>query len=269
MTSRHVEPKIAARRVAVARDEGRRRLRALAALCVMTLTALAGIVVVNSPVLDVDEIVVRGATNTTQADIAAASGILLGHPLLYVDVAGAEERIGRLPWVESVALARSAGGTLTVTVTERVASAALPAVGGFALIDADARQLAIVTDPPPGFLPVTGIIADGIPGQPAPPETHSVLRLFSQLTPEIAGQVTSVIWGEGALSVTLAGGGRALLGDDTALEQKLLSLETVMARVDLRCLAEIDVRVPSAPAVTRMNANGDPRAPVVDLAECT
>ena len=269
MTSRRVEPKIAARRLAVARDEGRRRLKVLAALCLITLSALAGIVVVNSPLLDVDEIVVVGATNTTQADIATASGIPLGHPLLDVDVTGALERIGQLPWVESAELTRSATGTVTVTVTERVAVAAVPAAGGFALIDADARQLAIVGAAPPGFLPVTGITADGVPGQPAPPETHSILRLFSQLTPEIAGHLTSVTWADDALTVSLALGGSALLGDDTALQAKLVSLETVLARVDLRCLAVIDVRVPSAPAVTRMNANGDPRATVVDLAECT
>lgn len=263
-----VEPKIAARRVAVARNEGRRRLRVLAALCLLTLAALAGIVVVNSPVLDVDEIVVVGAVNTTQADIATAGGIPLGHPLLDVDVGGALERIGQLPWIESASLTRSADGTVTVTVTERVAVAAVPAAGGFALIDDDARQLAIAAAPPPGFLPVSGVTANGVLGQPAPPETHSILRLISELTPEITGQITSVAWSDGSLSVTLASGGRALLGDDTALEQKLLSLETVLARVDLRCLAEIDVRVPSAPAVTRMNANGDPRATVVDLAEC-
>ena len=154
--------------------------------------------------------------------------IPLGHPLLDVDVAGALERIGQLPWVESAALNRSAK-RVTVTVTERVAVAAVPAAGGFALIDADARQLAIVAAAPPGFLPVTGITADGVPGQPAPPETHSILRLFSQLTPEIAGHLTSVTWADDALTVTLASVGDALLGDDTALQAKLVSLETVLA----------------------------------------
>lgn len=269
MNSSRVEPKLAARRVAVARNEGRRRLRLLTALCVVTLTALVGIVIVNSSLFDVDEIIVVGAVNTGQEEIAAASAIPIGHPLLDVDVAGAVARIGQLPWVESAALTRSANGTVTVTVTERVAVAAIPTVGGYSLVDGAARQLGVVATSPPEFLPVTGLTADGVLGQPAPPETHSVLRLFSQLTPEIGSQITSVEWLDGSLSVTLGIGGRALLGDDTALDKKLLSLETVLARVDLRCLAEIDVRVPSAPAVTRMNASGDPRATVVDLAECT
>ena len=59
-------------------------------------------------------------------------------------------------------------------------------------------------------------------------------------------------------------GGRARFGDGTDLDGKLQALETMLARVDLRCIDTIDVRVPSAPALTRLpppdGGAGDPAA---------
>ncbi len=263
-----IDPKLAARRQEVARDHDRRRMRLLAVLCAVTLVALGGIVAANSSLLDVDEIRVVGAVNVDSAQVVAASGILIGDPLLDVDVDAARNGVGRLPWVETVSLERHADGTVVLNVSERVPRAALGGPDGLMLIDADGRQLDLVATAPEGFLPIVGIAADGTPGQPAPAEVHPVLRLLEELSPAITPLVSRIEWMDGSLFLALTSGGRAEIGDDTALAEKMVSLETILAKVDLRCLWEIDVRVPTAPAVTRVNANGDPRAAVVDLAEC-
>ena len=71
------------------------------------------------------------------------------------------------------------------------------------------------------------------------------------------------------LVLDLAAGGRVRLGDPGDLDDKLVSLETMLARVDLRCLAELDLGVPSAPALSRRPpADGDPQAPLSDLSKC-
>ena len=264
-----VDPKLAARRVEVARHEGRRRLRLLAALCIVTLLALGCIVAANSSFLDVDEVEVIGAANTDPAAVVAAGGVVIGDPLLDLDVEAAVSAMERLPWIESATIDRTVGGSVLITVSERVPVSGLPLDAGLMLVDRDGRQLGVVAGAPTGFLPIIGITPDGVVGQPAPPETHAVLRLLAKLTPAITPEVTQVEWANGTLVLHLRAGGRVKLGDDTALEEKMVSLETILAKVDLRCLSEIDVRVPSAPAVTRLNAGGDPRAAVVDLAECT
>jgi cell division protein FtsQ len=260
---------LAARRREVARDEGRRRRRVLGALCVVTLVALGAIVALNSALLDVDEIGVVGASSADPSTIVALTGIQRGEPLFEIDLDAAAAAVEQLPWVASATVERGLDGTVTVNVVERVAVAALPTEGGHSLVDAEGRQLAVVPELPPGFLTIDGIHADGTPGQPAPAEAHAVLRLLADLSPAIAPMVSRVTWQDEMLSVELVSGGRVKLGDDTALDEKMVSLETILARVDLRCLGEIDVRVPSAPAVTRVNADGDPRTAVVDLAECT
>lgn len=265
-----VDPRIKARRIEVQRTAGRRRLRTLGLLVVVTLLTIGAIALVNSSWLDVDDFEVTGAGNTTVDQVERASGIAVKTPLLDVDLTLAEERIERLPWVLTAAVDRRWTGTIAIEITEREPVTAVVAeANAFVLIDASGRQLALVDNRPPGYLPVAGIVANGVEGQPAPPETQAVLRLMGELTPELEDEVDQIVVDDGTLYLDLRSGGRALMGDDTALGQKVLSLETILQRVDLRCLWEIDVRVPSAPAVTRIDSAGNPRATLTDLSDCT
>lgn len=264
-----VDPRLAKRRVEIKRDEGRRRLRTLLALVVVTLATIGGIALVNSSLLDVDGIEVAGVTNTDPESVKSATGILLGDPLLDVDFEGAARSVERLPWVLQATVGRSWDGTVLVEITERTPATVLNAEDGFVLIDQSGRQLEVVERRPPGYLPIAGITADGEVGQPAPPAAQAVLRLMSELQPQLEAEVAQLVIDESVLYLDLTSGGRVKLGDDSALDEKVISLETILANVDLRCLWEIDVRVPSAPAVTRMDADGNPRATLTDLANCS
>jgi hypothetical protein len=68
-----------------------------------------------------------------------------------------------------------------------------------------------------------------------------------------AGAVASIQL-EPALALDLADGGRVELGDDRQLDLKVEAFRTVVARVDLRCLDTIDLRVPTHPVVTRITS---------------
>ena len=54
-----------------------------------------------------------------------------------------------------------------------------------------------------------------------------------------------------SLDVTLAYGTTVRFGTTGELDAKVAALETVLARVDLGCLAMIDLRAPGSPALTR------------------
>jgi hypothetical protein len=53
------------------------------------------------------------------------------------------------------------------------------------------------------------------------------------------------------LDVTLGYGGVVRFGSTDDLDDKVVAVETVLTRVDLACMALLDVRAPGAPALTR------------------
>ena len=88
----------------------------------------------------------------------------------------------------------------------------------------------------------------------APDKTVLVLNVQKAMPPALHEHVTQLsIEGEDVF-LDLRFGGRANLGDSTNLGEKIQALETVLARVDLRCVSSIDLRVPSAAAVRRSEA---------------
>ena len=108
--TRLIDPRIRARRIAVAREQGRRRLRVV--LVVLSLFVLFGTawLVVQSPLLDVDHIVVTGIPPERVAAVIAASGVHRRDPLLLVST-GAVERSAskRVPGIGIRAFARVPG----------------------------------------------------------------------------------------------------------------------------------------------------------------
>ena len=79
-----VDPRIRARRIAVAREQGRRRLRVVLVLLSLIVVAGTAWLIVHSPFLDVDHIVVAGVPESRVAAVVAASGISRHDPLLLV-----------------------------------------------------------------------------------------------------------------------------------------------------------------------------------------
>lgn len=265
-----LDPRIRARRIEVRRQQGRRRLRVL--LGVLLAAALLGLgyVVAGSALLDVDDLVVTGNARTPAADIVTASDLAPGQPLLLLDVDGASAAIGRLPWVATAEVHRSITGTVTIEVVERQPVATLPTTdGAWVVVDGEGRQLEQVAAPGPDQLVLRGVEATGVVGTPVGPGPQEVLRLLDALTPPVRAAVSGIGLDGTELFLELAAGGRVRLGDTSDLNDKLVSLETMLARVDLRCLSELDLEVPSAPALSRRPpADGDPPAPLSDSSNC-
>ncbi|MDH5519355.1 MAG: FtsQ-type POTRA domain-containing protein, partial [Acidimicrobiia bacterium] len=214
-------------------------------------------------------VTVVGNARTPVDDVVAATSILAGMPLLDLDLAGAESGVEELPWVRKADVERRLDGEIIVRVTEREPVLALPVVGPGAgagagdgdvgsgrhvLIDQLGQQLELVNGPPDGFLPVVGVEASGRPGESAPEETGLILSLIQSLPPSLIDQVSAMTVSEGDLYLELASGGRANVGDSSLLGEKIQALETVLARVDLACVSMIDLRVPSAAAVRRVES---------------
>jgi len=239
------------RRREIRREQGARRLRIVVALTAVSLLAVIAIGTLNSELADVDAITVVGNSRTSTEEITAATGITLGRPLLDLDLPTSQRQVERLPWIAAVNIDRRLDGQVVVRVMEREPVAVLPTDRGFVLIDDTGFQLENVTDHPDGFVPVQGLVATGQPGEYAPQRATLVLNVLRGMTPAIRSEVDRLSVEADELVIELTHGGRALLGDSSQLGKKIQSLETVLARVDLKCVSVIDLRVPSAAAVRR------------------
>jgi cell division septal protein FtsQ len=243
-----------ARRSSVARSEGLRRLWLIGGLTLVVSVAVAAIAILNSSWFDVEQVRVLGAERSDPEQIVTASAVMIGEPLVEVDARAVESAVREVPWVAEASVSRSWGGDVTIEIVERIGVVALPTGSRYALVDDTGQQVEVIDQLPEHYLPVTGVQESGVPGQPVSTDGLLVVNLMEELSDDVAAVATGITIAGGELMIDLAVGGRANLGDDRALADKMVAIETVLARVDLTCLDVIDVRVPAAPTLKRVGA---------------
>jgi cell division septal protein FtsQ len=150
-----IDPRFKARRVAVRRTEGRKRLRVLTAVGVVVAGLLTAYGLSRSAVLDVDRITIVGVNQVNPDFVLAAAGVAVGDPILYTDLGAVADRIERLPWVSDAVVTRSLPGDLMITVTERAPVAWIGLADGTALgVDAQGIAIGIVGGPRDGMVEI-------------------------------------------------------------------------------------------------------------------
>lgn len=247
-----MDPRIRARRAAVRRDEGRRRLRRL--LTMLTVAATVGVIylVTRSPLLDVDHLRVHGAHNTGVEAVLAASGIEIGDPMTDVSLGGAHDAILQLPWVESVRVERHWPGTIEIHVTEREPVAVLhTGDGSWVLLDGTGHVLTVGAGEAPD-LPAITIDTAAVPAGAQQHGMSGALAVARLLTPDLRAWLSSIRPApDGTVDLLLHQDIRVELGSQAHLSDKLVDLATVLTRVELDGIDTIDVSVVHDPVVTR------------------
>jgi cell division protein FtsQ len=250
-----MDPRIHRRRVEVRRQEGRHRLRVLVGVTAVALVAGGGWVATNSRALDVDHIVVDGAVHTPAAEAAAAGHLRRGERMADLDLGAAARGIRALPWVGQVTVQRQWPGSVRVRIVEREPVAATPAqAGGSALVDATGRVLDVVPDRPAGLALLAGLPPTGGPGTTLSPDGVKVLSVALALPAELQGRVLGVgpVGGTtGEVELRLSADATVRLGPPEDLQRKFDAVRAVLAEVDMRNLAVLDVRRPDSPVLTR------------------
>ncbi len=265
-TPRWIDPRIRERRVAVTRAEGRRRLRILlTAVCIASAIGIAWLVV-QSPLLAVDTVNVRGTTQESQAEVRAAADVHTGSALLFVDTGAVARRVEALPWVASAKVDRSLPNDLTITVVERApvawARQAVPkgsprgTLGAIVIVDRSGRVLSTAAAPPPGFPELLGVRR--VPGRGGTIEPPAPAAALAQLPDALRAQTASLTLHDDQAVLKLAavsGGaipaaGEVRLGDLEDVGAKGAAALAVLDQLaaDGQKVHYIDVRVPGAPA---------------------
>ncbi len=247
-----MDPRISARRAAVIRAQGQRRLRILVIGLAGTALLVGGWFLLHSPLFSARAVTVTGNTHESAAQVIAQAG-LTGHPpLLDVDAGAVATRLEQLPWVRSASVSVSWPDGVHIVVAEETARLVVGEAGGhWATLSADGRVLDVSAARPPGLLLLTVPQPPGAPGTTLPARDDAGLDVASTLPASFAAQVTAVTvepggWVQLSMTTPIA----VDIGSATQLTAKYEDVSSMLAGATLHNGDVIDVSVPDAPTVT-------------------
>ena len=252
-----VDPRITARRVAVRRAEGRRRLRFLMVALGLVGLAIGAWGLTRTPLLDLDHVRVDGVGAANAAEIEAAAALETGTPMFDLDLGSVERDLTALAWVEGATATRDWPGTILLTVQPRTAVAVVGPVGGDGfLADADA-VLMRRTGEEPSSLPRVDIEPSVGLGE-AEEGASDGIEVAMALPDDLRSWVEAITIEPGSgdeeramLGLDLVGSARVRLGTVEFVADKLAALRAVLEGADLRCVEVIDVVVADLPTIVR------------------
>lgn len=245
-----VDPRIAARREAVEVDELRRRRLRLLTVVALAVTLVAGVLATRTPLFDVDRIVVAGSVETPPDAVVAAARVSHGDLLVDVDPGRAAHGVEALPWVDAARVRAVWPDSVVIEVAERSPSAVVTDGEVTLVVDGAGRVLARRDGRSPEAIRIEGLPAVD-PGDVLSDEVRAAISLAGMLPSRVRDRTAAVALRDGELRLRLEPSGEVRMGEGGSLDQKLLALDTLLLRVDDTCLDTIDVRVPSAPVLTR------------------
>jgi cell division protein FtsQ len=149
--------------------------------------ALAAWLLLGSPWLVVDRVVVQGQQRLSVEQVLTAAQVDEGTPLARVDTDAVAARVRALGPVASVTVSRAWPRTLRVTVVERVPVVAVAQGSAFALLDAEGVVVARAPQVPAGVIRL--VVAH--PG-PQDRATTSALTVLQGLPKPIRGLVAAL-----------------------------------------------------------------------------
>lgn len=268
-----LDPRMRARRVAVKRAEGRRRLHVVTAAIGILLAAAAAWGISRTPLLDVDRITVTGADPADRAEILENSNLSAGLPMLFLDVDEAERSVASLPWVRGARVWKDWPATVRIAVDPRVPAALVPATEGrTAMIDASGYAIGwapapAVSERSVGGPAIDGLHVDGshvvaLPHVSVPfagqlGDIHTAadgpLALVAAMPDDLRTWVKTVTLDPASdrIGLELIGGATVVLGEPVLIDDKVSALRAVLTSADLECVTEIDVAMPDIATVVR------------------
>lgn len=206
----------------------RRRLWLTLAAAVVAVAVVAGgaWVVLRTSVLGVRTVTVVGVHRLTAAQVKAAAGVPLGHPLATLDVGGIQRRVAALAPVASVAVSREWPHGVRIAVRERTPFAEIRTPHGMELLDRSGVVFATV---PAGAvrLPTVSVSSPG----PRDPATRAALDVLAALPPSIRHRVRLVSApGPSSVQLSLTGGDTVVWGDASQSARKAEVLAALLKR---------------------------------------
>lgn len=250
-----IDPRIRARRVAVHRQEGRRRLRFLLTALGLVAVAVAAWGLTRTPLLDLDHVRYEGVSGADAGEVEAVAGLATGTAMVDLDLGRVEREIEALPWVASATASRDWPGTVRVVVVARTPVAVVGTADGPSFL-ADADGVLLRQAPPVVAVPRVAVeptVALGEVDTHALPGISVAVKLPADLTAWVEAITIDVGTSDTgpSLGLDLMGSARVHLGFADLVDDKLAAVRALLQSADLACLDLIDVSVADLPTMTR------------------
>lgn len=238
-SSGSIDPRVRARRIAVRRAKGRKRLIWVAIAAAILLVLVGAVAVLASSLFDVRTIEVQGAVYTDPQQLSAIVDGLKGDAILLVDTRSVERQLESIAWVESARVSTQFPHQVFIDIRERKPIATFAGSDGkYRVIDRDGRVLDVVNGIPIDYVLVTGANPDVERGQFAGRPFASAAQLAIALPSEIRALTESigVDATAGDLTLQMRPKIEVQLGPATDLSTKLVRLlKMVLGGLDGIC----------------------------------
>ena len=253
-----IDPRIHQRRLAIARLEGRRRLRIVIGAAGVVVLVLVAWALLHTGLFGARVVTVTGShPHTTTAAIVVAANLGGRPPLIDVDPAATAARVeSLLPYIASATVRRHWPDGVSIAVTERTPVAAMAGPGpSWSVLDGSGRTLQVVAAQPPGVPALVvhtaaGTLRPAPVGGTLPPSAGPALTVCRTLPPAFSAQVVSVTSAPDAtIELALNSGLTVRFGTDSDRNAKYEDVAAILAQRSLPRAAVIDVSVPQSPTI--------------------
>ena len=231
------------RRIAVRREEGRRRLRWFTVLGLGVAGIILVLLLLTSPLLSVRKVEVEGVVYANPELVASIVDSIDGEPILTVDLDAAEDKLLMIPWVRQARVSMHLPSRVTIEVVERAPIAFFRSVDGFnRVIDRDGRVLDVIEGDPVDFTPIIGTGPNLSAGQNTEQPFLGAAELINALPSELRSRLLTVtVSPEGEVSLALINDVEVLFGRPDDFQAKLVGVVNEIKRQGSRRYAIIDV----------------------------
>ena len=231
------------RRIAVRREEGRRRLRLL--LWILAPLGVVGLVlgILASPIFGVRTVSIDGARYMSPETLETAEGMVRGKSIFSVDLGAVETLLKEDPWVRDAQVKRRFPSTVSFDIAERRPVAwYLGSDNRARVIDVDGRVITVLSGQPTEYTQITGVGPDVEAGAQADEAYTAAAQVAASLPPEVEPLMLNMgVAGGTDLLMTLRTGTVVTFGQPTDLRAKMVSLVLVLRRTDPQSLKGIDL----------------------------
>jgi cell division protein FtsQ len=253
-----IDPRIRQRRVAIQRNQGRKRLLWLGGATGLVVLVVLVVALAHTPWFGAQAITVTGThPRTSEAAIVDAAGLEHHPPLISLNTAAVARRVESLPFIATAHVAKHWPDGVEIAVTEREPAVQMAGPGAsWSLLDGHGRTLQEVPGRVPGLVVYIVHTADsGVPpapvGRSLPASADPGLLVGRTLPPAFVAQVVSVtVAADGSISLALDSGVTVLFGSDADRTAKYQDVAAILANGTLHPTSVIDVTVPESPTVS-------------------
>lgn len=231
------------RRIAVNREEGRRRLRWFTLLGVAVAVIIIVLLLLTSPILSVRKVDVEGVVYADPDLVASIVDSIDGEPILTVDLDAAEAKLQSIPWVRLARVSMHLPSRVSIEVVERSPIAFFRSVDGFnRVIDRDGRVLDVIEGDPTDYIRIIGTGPNLSAGQTAEQPFLGAAELINALPSELRIRLLSVtVNPDGEVSLSLTNDVEVIFGRPDDFQVKLVGVVNEIKRQGSNRYAVIDV----------------------------